>query len=140
MSVEANKSNAIRLRQEGWNQGNLDTINELISPDYYYRDFQGKEFKGPEGYSLMVTNWRKAFPDCHYSTDLIIAEGDWVSEQTSFKATFKAKISNFEPTGKEVNWKASVFSRWVDGKCVETVQFIDYLNVFRQMGIKSPGL
>jgi predicted ester cyclase len=137
MSVEENKEALGRLVNEAWNGGNLQAVEELISPDFYYKDTLGNEFKSIDGYSRMISNWRKAFPDCHYDHDLIIGEGDWISVISSFTGTFKGKLSGFEPNGKPVKWKTSGYYRWVEGKLVEFIQFADYLNAFRQLGIIS---
>ena len=135
MGIEENKANAIRLSEEAWNKGNLDVIQELISPDFYFKDTLGREFRGVEGYTQMVVNWRVAFPDCTYTRELVIGEGEWVSIINTFNGTFIGKLANFEPNGKQVNWTASVYQRWVDGKCTELIQFVDYLSAFRQLGI-----
>ena len=79
MGIEENKANAIRLSEEAWNKGNLDVIQELISPNFYFKDTLGREFRGVDGYTQMVVNWRVAFPDCTYTRELVIGEGEWVS-------------------------------------------------------------
>ena len=135
MGIEENKANAISLREEAWNKGNLSVIEELVSPDFYYKDTLGSEFRGIDGYIRMVTNWRIAFPDCKYTDDFVLGEGEWVSVIRTFNATFKGKLATFEPNGKKVSWTASAYLRWVDGKCTELIQFVDYLSVFRQLGI-----
>ena len=139
MGIEENKANTIRLREEVWNKGNVDVIKELVSPEFYYKDTLGKEFKGIEGFTQMVVNWRKSFPDCNYTHDFVIAEGDWVSFISTFKGTFEGKLANFEPNGKKVSWTASAYMHWVDGKLVEMNQFVNYLSVFAQLGINPPS-
>ena len=135
MSVEKNKTSLQRLTDEAWNNGNLQAVEELVSQEFSYKDALGNEFNGIEGYSRMVTNWRKAFPDCRYEHDLIIGEGDWISVIASFTGTFKGDLAGFQPNGKSVSWKTSGYYRWVEGKMVEFIQFADYLNAFRQLGI-----
>ncbi len=137
MSVEENKKALQRLLNEAWNNGNLKAIEELVSPEFYYKDTLGSEFQGIEGYSRMATNWRTAFPDCHYEHDMIIGEGDWISVISSFTGTFKGKLAGFEPNRKPVSWRTSGYYRWIEGKLVEFIQFADYLNAFRQLGIPT---
>ncbi|UCC16301.1 MAG: ester cyclase [Dehalococcoidales bacterium] len=135
MSLEENKKALQRLINEAWNNGNLQAVEELVSQKFSYKDTLGNEFKGIDGYSRMVSNWRKAFPDCHYAHDLIIGEGDWISVIVSFTGTFTGELAKFQPNGKSVSWRTSGYYRWINGKLEEFIQFADYLNAYRQLGI-----
>ena len=135
MSEEENKNALRKLINGAWNNGNLQAVEELVSPDFSYKDALENEFKGINGYSRMVTKQRQTFPDCHYDHDLIIGEEDWTSVISSFTGTFKEKLAGFQPNGKLVKWRTSGYYRWVDGKLVEFIQFADYLNAYRQLGI-----
>jgi len=87
MSVEQNKTALRRIMAEVWNKGNLEIIPELVSPDYVYRE-ANREFHGPAGYRTLVTNWRVAFPDAHYTIGDMVAEDDKVSCRLVFQGTF----------------------------------------------------
>jgi predicted ester cyclase len=138
MSVEENKTALLRIMAEVWNEGNLEVIPELVSPDYVYRE-ANREFRGPAGYRTLVTNWRVAFPDAHYTIDDMVAEDDKVSCRLAFQGTFKGRLGSIEPTGKEIHLAEATFSRWVGGKVVEVAAFFDTLTLYQQMGVRPPG-
>jgi len=131
---ERNKETLHRLYDEVWNKGNMSVAAELVSPEY---DSYG--FKGVEGYKQLVTNYRSAFPDIHYTIDQIIGEGDWLAYQITTSGTFKSKLLNIEPTGKEATWKRAFFSQYKDGKVVTAVSYTDTVEFYKQIGVPPPG-
>ena len=137
MSVEQNKATLRRVFEEVWNKGNLELIPELVSPDYVHHGLQG-ESKGHEGYRQMVTSTRNAMPDLHYTVEDVVGEGDKLAVRLSWSGTFTGKMGDIEPTGKKVNMKQALFNRYVDGKCVEAIPFMDTVTLYQQMGISPP--
>ncbi len=135
---EENKTALHRIMEEVWNKGNLEISPELVSPAYVYRE-ANREFNGPAGYRTLVTNWRTAFPDAHYTIDDLVAEDDKISCRLSFRGTFKGRLGGIDPTGKEIHLAEATFSRWAGGKVVEVASFFDMLALYRQMGVKTPG-
>jgi predicted ester cyclase len=120
MSVKENKAALHHLYDEVWNKGNWSVVPEVVSPDY---DSYG--FKGVEGYQQLVSNYRSAFPDIHYTIDQVVGEGDWLAYQVTTTGTFTGKLLNIEPTGKKAKWKRAFFSRYKDGKVVTAVAYTD---------------
>lgn len=55
MSEEENKNALRKLINGAWNNGNLQAVEELVSPDFSYKDALENEFEGINGYSRMVT-------------------------------------------------------------------------------------
>lgn len=138
MSVEQNKATLRRIYDELWNKGNLSVVPELISPDYLYRTPE-RDVKGPDGFSQMIRLWRTAFPDLSYTVDEVVGEGDKLAVRVSGRGTFKSKLLDYEPTGREVTWTQAIFYRYVDGKCIGAMPFWDSLTFYRQAGIAPPG-
>jgi predicted ester cyclase len=137
MSVEENKITIHRIFEEIYGEGNLSIIPEVISPNYFFRD-PPREFKGIDGYKSMVTSFLAAFPDTRYTVEDIVGEKNWTATRCILNCTFKGEIMGLAPTGKPIQIKVAYFNRFKDGKVVETIRFIDWLDFFRQAGITPP--
>jgi predicted ester cyclase len=131
---ERNKVTLRRLYDEVWNKGNMSVVAELVSPDY---DSYG--YKGVEGYKQLVINYRTAFPDIHNTINRVIGEGDWLAYEVTTRGTFKGKLLNIEPTGKEAKWVRAFFSRYKDGKVMTAVAYTDTVEFYQQIGVPPPG-
>ena len=86
----------------------------------------------------MVTMQRNALSDLHFTIDNVIGEGDWLATQLSWSGTFTGKLGDIEPTGKKVNMKQVVITRYVDGKTVEAHPYLDTLSLYQQLGVSPP--
>jgi steroid delta-isomerase-like uncharacterized protein len=134
------KNKNILLRQhveELFNKGNLAVADEIISPEYVYHGPTG-EIKGPEGIKQLVSAWRTAFPDGHYTIDDMVAEGDTVAVRYTMTGTLKGEFMGIAPTGKKANLTSAIFYRFKGGKEVEAISFSDSLTMYRQLGIPIP--
>jgi predicted ester cyclase len=134
MSVEQNKETLRRTFEEVWNKGNWAVIPEVISPDYDHGNY-----KGPDGYKQLITMYRTAFPDIHVTIDQVVGEGDWLAYHFSLQGTFKGKILDVEPTGKQVKWKQMAFTQYKNGKVVTNVPFNNTISFYQQVGVAPPG-
>lgn len=140
MSVEEeNKAAACRIIEEIVNKGNLAIVEELIDTNYEFHSPNVPEARGRDDYKQMMTIARQAFPDLHITIDDIIAEGDRVAFRWTYTGTFKSEYRGITPTGKKFSIKGSIFMRFSDGKEVESLEFFDLLEYYRQLGISPPG-
>ena len=138
MSTSKNKAGQRRIWEESFNKGNLAIIPELIAPDYIFRSPLGIELKGPEGFKQLISMTHTAFPDVHVTVNEMVAEGDKVVSCFTLKGTFKGEMMGIAPTGKRIEITGAVIVRWVGGKEVEALEFIDTLSWYRQLGIPIP--
>lgn len=137
MSTEENKA-IVRHIFEGLNKGNLAGVDELVATNYVYHQPSGEEIKGPEGLKLMVTMYRTAFPDFHFTIDDMIAEGDKVVCRFTGRGTHKGDLMGIAPTGKQVIITGILISRFAGGKEVEAWEIFDMLGMLQQMGVVPP--
>jgi len=71
MSTEANKATIRRFLVEAFGQGNLAVLDEIVAPNHVDTGpgaLPGMP-SGPEGVKMLITNYRNAFPDLHYTID-----------------------------------------------------------------------
>jgi len=79
MSTEQNKALIRRFYEEVWGKGNVDVADEVFAPDYVRHDLRlGNPLPGPAGQKQIATDFRAAFPDLHFTLELLVAEADMV--------------------------------------------------------------
>ena len=138
MSTEEYKAKQRRVWEEAFGKGNLEVIDELFAPSYYFRSPLGIDIKGAEGFKQNLAMMRSAFPDMHITIDDMIAEGDKVVTRFTLTATFTGDLMGITPTGKKVTVSGIVITRWEDGKEVEAWESLDTLAFYQQLGISPP--
>ena len=122
--LEAGEKNKALVRrfEEAQTKGDLDTIRELLAPDFVdHRLFPGYEDAGCEGYIQFVADVHAAFSDVRYVIeDQIAAEGDRVvSRLISSGVHDRGEFMGLAPTGKEFKMTAIVTHRIEGSKIVE---------------------
>ena len=140
MSTEENKTVARRFWEEIINGGDVGKVDELAAEDFV--DHQAPPGVPPtrEGVKGFVTAFRTAFPDLHYTTDDVIAEGDRVVTRATGHGTMKGEFQGMPPSGKSATWEEIHITRFENGKAVEHWGVIDQMGMFAQLGfVEAPG-
>ena len=134
---ETNKD-SIRRYQEAYNKNDLDVLDEILDPNWTSNGW-------PEGIPRTIEDAKQlyqmilqSFPDTHYDTLDLIAEGDKVVQRWKLRATFKGEILGLPPTGEVVEAAGISIFRIADGKIVEHSAFGDDLGFWRQLGAELP--
>jgi predicted SnoaL-like aldol condensation-catalyzing enzyme len=66
-----------KLFNDLFNKGKLAVADEIIAPNHVHHDPATPDFgKGSDGQKQIVTLYRKAFPDLHFTIDQIIDADD----------------------------------------------------------------
>jgi predicted ester cyclase len=76
-----------------------------------------------------------AFPDCRFTIDDMIAEGDQVVTKKTFTGTHTADLNGIPPTGKRVTLQFVDIMRVRDGQIVEHWLAMDQLSFMQQLGV-----
>jgi predicted ester cyclase len=113
MSTEDNKKAARRITEEPWNEGKLNTLDELCAPSF------NMEGSGEIGeLKQAIAEYRRGFPDIHMAIDDMIAEGDKVAFCWTCTGTHTGEYEGIAPTGKALKGTGISFYRFADGKLV----------------------
>jgi len=137
MSTESNKAIARRFLEEVFGQGKLAVADEIVSPDHVDHGpgaLPGVPH-GPEGSKMLVTGYRNAFPDIHFTIDEQIAEGDKVVTRWTGHATHKGELAGIPATGKSATVTGMGVDRIVNGKIVESWGIFDQFGMMQQLGV-----
>ena len=103
MSTESNKAIARRFLEEVFGQGKLAVADEIIAPDHVNGGPGAVPGipPGQEGSKMLVTVYRNAFPDVHFTIDEQIAEGDKVVTRWTGRDTHKGELAGIQARSEE---------------------------------------
>lgn len=76
-----------------------------------------------------------AMPDLNYTEEDMLVEGDKVVTRYTARFTHKGTFMGIPPTGKQIVVKRVQINKIVDGKNVETWDYMDYMGLMTQLGV-----
>ncbi len=138
-TTERNKQ-IVRRYQDAYNSGNLDVLDELLAPDWKTQAFPGElmeqtvENVKAVHRDLVLT----AFPDLHYTTHELIAEGDVVVQVWTARGTHKGDFVGLPPTGNSLVISGMSLFEIRDGRIVRHQAFADSLEALFVCGADLP--
>ncbi len=135
MPVEANKAQTRQIIDQGWNKGNMDALDDLISPDFVNRT-ASKSNETRDDFKQRVQMIRTAFPDWEMTADEMLGEGDRVVTRWRARGTHRGSFRGIAATGKKIEVTGIAIDRVLDGKRVEGWVEWDMLGLLQQLGGK----
>ncbi len=139
MSTETNKAVGRRFIEEGWNQGKLTVFDELCAPNFLYHEPGRPDVRTLKDYKRFVTETRSAFPDLHFTSGDVIAEGDKGAMRWTMRGTntgdLVTPMMRIPATGKQVTVMGLSIVRFAGEKLVELWVELDNLGLFQQLGV-----
>jgi steroid delta-isomerase-like uncharacterized protein len=124
-----------RAIEEGFNDGNLATIDEITAEGFRNHDpADGGEYAGRDGFKRQIQMYRTAFPDLHITIEDIFQSGDEVALRWTARGTHRGDLMGLAPTGVQMTTTGISIDRHEDGKIVETWTIWDTLGLMRQLG------
>src|SRR5918999_3133120 len=119
MSVEENKA-LVRRFLAAHAEGDLDTLEEMLAPDFVDHNLLSGQQPGRDGYLRAFTEYHAAYSDTHYLIEKQVAEGDEVVTTFTASATHdRGEYMGIAPTGNEFKALLILVHRIVRGKIAE---------------------
>jgi steroid delta-isomerase-like uncharacterized protein len=136
MTAEENKAQARRLFEEGFSQGKVDVVDEVLDPNFvcYDPNSESGEVRGADTIKGEIEYFRNAVPDLTYTIEDQIAEDDKVVTRYTVSGTHQGEFFGVAPTDKPIRMTGMSIDRFEDGKMVEEWPEYDLLGVMRQLG------
>ena len=129
-----------RFAEEVLNQGNMDTLEEVLAADLLNHNPPPGLPGTREGVKLFVQGQRAAFPDMQVTVQDVIAEGDKVVLRFVARGTHQGPFAGLPPTGKQVSVAGINIYRLAQGTIVEAWAERDTLGMLQQLGVvPAPG-
>ena len=126
MSAEENKALVRRFLEEPL-KGNLDVIDELLSPDFVDRNLMPGQGPTREDFKRSVEELLDAFSTTSYIIEEQVAEGDTVVTKYRETGISRGEIGGLPPTGTESTHEGIYIHRLSGGKITEEWSTIDAL-------------
>src|SRR5689334_5559451 len=90
-----------RLIDEGFNAGDLELVEEIVSPDFVeHQNFGPGHAAGAEGVKAVISSLRRAFSDFHLQIDELAVQGATVWLRMTGTGTNDGSFMGNPPTGR----------------------------------------
>jgi serine phosphatase RsbU (regulator of sigma subunit)/predicted ester cyclase len=119
VSVEENKA-LVRRFVEAQANADLDTLDELLAPDFVDHSLQADQEPGREGFMQSAAEEHAIFSNVRVHIEDQAAEGDKVTSRLTIKRIHdRREFMGVAPTGMELKATAIVIHRIAEGKILE---------------------
>jgi steroid delta-isomerase-like uncharacterized protein len=123
-----------RVIEEGFNEGNLDVIDELCSDDFVAHDpIAGDEDRATAKASISM--YKGAFPDLHFTIEDAFEAGDKVVLRWSGEGTFENEFMGLQPNhqrGEPI--EGITIDRFEGGKIAESWTSWNTFQLMKDLG------
>jgi predicted ester cyclase len=117
MTVESNVSLVRRLIDEGWNQGRLEVLDELVAEDAVSGP-DGPTF-GRQAWKDEIAYFRSMFPDLRFDINDLFGADDRVALRWAATGTDTGGFMGRPPTGRRITSAGVDIYRIADGLLVQ---------------------
>jgi steroid delta-isomerase-like uncharacterized protein len=125
---EENKELARRFL-EAQAKGDMQTLDELMAPDFADRSLLPGQKPSREDYKRSLAEMLSVYPNTSFTVEDQIAEGDMVVSRFTGTSVHRGKFLGADPTGEETSYSGIHIHRIADGKIVEEWSESDNLEV-----------
>lgn len=125
---EENKVLARRFL-EAQAKGDIETLDELMAPDFVDRSLLPGQKPGREDYKQSVADMLAVYANTGFTVEAQIAEGDHVVSRYTGSSVHRGKFLGVDPTGRESGYSGIAIHRIAGGKIVEEWTEADNLEV-----------
>ena len=135
-TLQSNKELVRQLVERGFNQGDLDVVDEIVDPGVVtHNPFILDAPTGPESVRGGIAMIRRSFPDLHADMLDLIAEGDRVAVFLQLRGTNEGDYRRGAATRREGSFRAFFIWRVANGRLVENWGVADRFALLQQLGI-----
>ncbi len=135
--VETQNKEVVRNWLKAADEGNLEDLMELFSPDFlwYFPSNSPTPMSKKESHEFLVMIL-KAFPEWIHKIEEIMAVGDKVITRQIDITTQTGEYLGIPATGNKVEFGVIIIWRLEDGKIVELREEGDMLGMMQQLGME----
>jgi predicted ester cyclase len=118
--TDLNKAIVKRFNHEGIAQGNADTLNELLAPDFINRSAPAGQENGPQSMVYFFLHiLQPAFTDLQVEIYDQVAEGEQVTTRKAIKGQHTGELLGVAPTHRPVTIDVIDIYHLREGRLVE---------------------
>lgn len=136
---ERNRDTVIKFF-DGTHSGNIDVIDETVSPEIVTHGFPGHSPQSIAEYKQFFRHFGAGFTNMAYEKRSVVADEDRVAVRFSIAVDHTGPYLGIAPTGRHVEFEGMVLYRLENGLIVETWLHLDGLSFLSQIGaVKQAG-
>jgi predicted ester cyclase len=139
MNTEENKALVRRYLKEAWDDGNVDVIDELLSPDFTSLNVPPGAAPDREHEKQLVRSFLDAFGSFQSTIEDQIAEGNTVVTRWTAVGRHQAPFFGVLPTDKLVHMKGTEMAHVRDGQIYEIHANFDMVGLLQALGAIPGG-
>jgi predicted ester cyclase len=130
-------ANALRrLIEQGFNQGDLKVLDEVLDPGFVEHQALAPGVpRTREGVAALIRSLRTGFPDIHLSIEAIDAVGDRVWARIRATGTNKGPFMGNPPSGRSIAIDVLDVVRMEGARIAEHWGVPDHLTLMEQLGV-----
>jgi len=126
-------SQVVRFLTEVWNHGNLDVVDELVTPESILND-GASITKGPQAFREYYSHMQQTFSDLRMTTHEAISSGDYGCVRWSATMRHTGDGLGMPATGRTLTTTGITMCRFDDvGRMIEGWQNWDMLGLLEQI-------
>ena len=123
-----------QLIDEGFSQGRLDVVDQLVAPDMIEHQRRGPAHPpGPEGVKAVIRSLREGFSDFRLAIQDLAVAGDVVWTRNIATGTHDGSFREHAPTGRPIRIDVFDVMRVSDGRVVEHWGLPDQIGLLAQI-------
>jgi len=128
------KKDLVRKGIEAINDGDAETLRELVADDVVMHGQAGQDASGAETV-VSATIDNTAFPDSRLEIEEMVAEGNTVAVRMTFTGTHEGDMGGVPPTDEEIEIRVMAMYRIEDGQLAEGWFVEDDADTLQQLGL-----
>jgi predicted ester cyclase len=134
----SNKSQALRILEEGFSQGNADILDEVMTEDFVNHNAPPGMDTGREGVKSVIRVERQGFPDLRADLIRDFEDGDYVIQHVQLSGTHQGVVFGVEPTGRTISWNEIHIAKLRDGRVSDHWACNDLHVLMMKLGKMAP--
>jgi steroid delta-isomerase-like uncharacterized protein len=139
MSITQVNTLITRYFEEVWNQGRVDVLDELLTPDYRnHSPSIPNPRPGPADLKPIVMAMRSGISDLRYQILDLIATPDKVAVYVRVTGTHTGTLFGIPATGRSIDIRQMQIEWLENGRIAQHWRVTDELALMRQLGVHAP--
>jgi len=122
-----------RLIEEGVGIGNLQVLDEILSPEIELPTVAPMAEPTVDGLKQLNEGLRAGIPDAKAEIVEIVASGDWIAARLRWTGTHTGEFLGLPPTGKTFSITEIEIVRCVNGQIVDLRNVLDIASLMAQL-------
>jgi steroid delta-isomerase-like uncharacterized protein len=136
MKAEQSCHIVTRYFEEVWNEGKVDVLDEIMSPDYINHSPSLPDPRpGPADLKPIVWAMRDGIADLHYEILDMVATADKVAVHLRVTGTHTGSLFGIPATGRQIDVHQMQIEWIRGGKIWQHWRITDELRLMRQLGV-----